>query len=160
MSLSGYESFNPRIKVARDDSSKLSNFYQIGIFKLKYQAIIDAYGIATYREINPAIFSVITFPFLFAVMFGDMGHGLIMFLIAAAMIWKERQLAADKNLFEMLKILFGGRYIILLMGAFSVYTGFIYNDIFSKSINIFGSKWYVTKQPGIDAWLNTSKLSK
>ena len=52
-------------------------------------------------------------------MFGDMGHGVIMALIAAFMIWKERQMVADKKMNEMVKMLFGGRYIIILMGIFS-----------------------------------------
>ena len=75
------------------------------------KALIDAYGIASYREINPALFTIISFPFLFGVMFGDMGHGVIMgsswfmALIAAFMIWKERQMLADKKMNEMVKML-------------------------------------------------------
>lgn len=111
-------------------------------FTCGFQGLIDAYGVASYREMNPTPYTIVTFPFLFAVMFGDAGHGFIIFLFASLMILKEKTFAARK-LDEISDIFFNGRYMILMMGIFSIYTGLIYNDIFSKSISLFGSSWTV-----------------
>lgn len=74
-------------------------------------------------------------------MFGDVGHGILMTAFAAILVIYEKRFTKIKTDNEIWNIFFGGRYIILLMGIFSIYTGLIYNDMFSKSLNIFGTSW-------------------
>ncbi|XP_078501510.1 V-type proton ATPase 116 kDa subunit a 1 isoform X3 [Lissotriton helveticus] len=121
-------------------------------FTSGFQNLVDAYGIGTYREINPAPYTVITFPFLFAVMFGDFGHGILMTLFAVWMVVRESRILSQKSDNELFTMIFSGRYIILLMGVFSMYTGLIYNDCFSKALNMFGSSWSVRPMFTLSDW--------
>lgn len=114
-------------------------YHKTSKFTVAFQSLIDAYGMARYKEVNPGIFTVITFPVLFAVMFGDIGHGAMMTCFAIWMVWNEVKLARNKD--EMFKMVFAGRYIVLLMGIFSVYVGLIYNDMFSKPVYLADTAW-------------------
>jgi V-type H+-transporting ATPase subunit a len=120
-------------------SKKPPTYLKTNKFTEGFQTIVNAYGTATYQEVNPALPVIVTFPFLFAVMFGDLGHAIIMLAAALAMIYWEKSL--KKVSFELFAMIFYGRYIALVMAVFSVFTGLMYNDIFSKSMTLWKSAW-------------------
>jgi len=111
-------------------------------FTYAYQEFVNTYGIPRYREGNPALFTAATFPFLFGVMYGDIGHGTFLFLAGAAMCWNEKKNEQSlKGQSQEAEAVHAMRYMFLFMGFYAVYAGFIYNDCFSLGLNLFGSRW-------------------
>ncbi|KAL9268608.1 V-type proton ATPase subunit a1-like protein [Drosera capensis] len=123
---------------AMGDADPPPTYFRTNRFTNAFQEIVDAYGVARYQEANPAVYTVITFPFLFAVMFGDWGHGLCLLLLALFLIARESRFASQK-LGSFMEMLFGGRYVVLLMSIFSIFCGLLYNEFFSVAFHIFGS---------------------
>lgn len=116
-------------------------YFRTNKFTCAFQEIVDAYGVAKYREANPGVYTIITFPFLFAVMFGDWGHGICLLLATLYFIAREKKLSSQK-LGDIMDMTFGGRYVIMMMALFSIYTGLVYNEFFSVPFELFGRSAY------------------
>lgn len=121
-------------------------YFRTNKFTGAFQEIVDAYGMAKYREANPTVYTIITFPFLFAVMFGDWGHGLCLLIATSVLIFREKKLGRQK-LGDIMEMAFAGRYVLLMMALFSIYCGLIYNEFFSVPFHIFGPSAYKCRDP-------------
>ncbi|XP_021286533.1 V-type proton ATPase subunit a3 [Herrania umbratica] len=119
-------------------------YFRTNKFTSAFQEIVDAYGVAKYQEANPGVYTIITFPFLFAVMFGDWGHGICLLLATLYFIVREKKLSSQK-LGDITEMTFGGRYVIMMMALFSIYTGLIYNEFFSVPFELFGRSAYACR---------------
>ena len=149
---------NALLKVIQKNSSKLSavlndidnninppTYFKLNDFTSPFQMIVNEYGIPRYREINPGLFTIITFPFMFGVMFGDIGHGGLLTLLGLWLVLKKNEIL--KN-FPYLKTLVKNRYFFLFLGIFAFYNGIIYNDFFAMPLGIFGSCYKNKKKDG------------
>jgi vacuolar-type H+-ATPase subunit I/STV1 len=64
------------------DQCVLSYYFSI----THHTEFVDTYGVPRYKEANPALFAAATFPFLYGVMYGDIGHGFCLFLLGLYLV--------------------------------------------------------------------------
>lgn len=83
-----------------------------------FEIMVDMYGTPTYGEIDPTIFLAITYTVIFGAMFGDVGQGLVLFLIGLSLKYKKG------------KIGLGG--ILARLGISSTIFGFLYGSVFGS----------------------------
>lgn len=119
--------------------------FETNKYTVAFQSFVNTYGVPRYKEINPALFTAATFPFLFGVMYGDIGHGTCLTCAGLYLILTE-SLAELRSTPGMLKDIYMARYMLFAMGLMAIYAGLIYNDYFSISLNLFGSKWYFKEE--------------
>jgi V/A-type H+-transporting ATPase subunit I len=96
-------------------------------FLKPFEMLVSAYGTPTYRAIDPTLFVGITFLVMFGMMFGDIGHGLV--LLAGGLI-----LAAKKP-----KLREAGK-LGVYCGAASAVFGLLYGSLFGLE-NVVPALW-------------------
>ena len=111
-------------------------FFRTNEFSYPFQEIVNTYGIPRYKEANPGLFTIVTFPFLFGIMFGDIGHGTLLFLLSIYICMKKNDIYISDSI---LKPLLNFRYLLLIMGFFSIFCGLIYNDFMGIPLTLFNS---------------------
>ena len=82
-----------------------------------FEFIVKTYGTPSHNEIDPTMFVAITYVLMFGMMFGDVGHGLVL-LIAGAIIYFTK------------KIDLAG--IGIMCGITSIIFGFVYGSVFGN----------------------------
>ena len=86
-----------------------------------FQALVTNYGYPRYDELDPAILMTITFPLIFGVMFGDVGHGLLLVMLGILLFSKK-----VKALHSMAAM----GLVISACGGMAMLFGFLYGNIF------------------------------
>ena len=104
--------------------------------------MVDTYGIPGYQEGNPALIATVSFPFLFGMMFSDMGHGALLIIVASLLVLNAERLKKNPAMALALEL----RYLLLLEGIFAVYCGAIYNEFFAIPTNMFTSCFDMDKR--------------
>ena len=104
----------------------MKNFFLVRPF----ETITKMYGTPTYSEIDPTPFIAITFPILFGLMFGDIGHGMVLIISGLIGAIKFRKRGGD---------LVNFCWIIFYSGWASFFVGFLYGEFLGHhEIEIFG----------------------
>lgn len=97
-------------------------------FMKPLRGLVTAYGTPGHNEIDPFPFVKILFPMLFAIMFADVMHGLILTLIGFWALNKRKKMAEPPS--GLSAYLYNGAELLILMGIWSFFMGFAFNSFF------------------------------
>jgi len=99
-------------------------------FVTPFEELTKLYGLPHYNELDPTALMAISFPILFGLMFGDMGHGLILLVGGLAMFFLIKKNDGIRNVC----------WIMATCGAAAIVAGALYGEFFGKTL--FPALWF------------------
>ena len=109
-----------RSPTARERLSAPFEFQNPPILRI-FEQLVTIYGYPAYDELDPTPIVALTFPLIFGVMFGDVGHGLLLALLGFLIL--SRRVRALQSFAP-----FGG--VVAVSGIMSMVFGFLYGNFF------------------------------
>lgn len=94
-----------------------------------FENLIRVYGLPSYYEFDPTAIMFVTFPLLFGMMYGDLGHGILLLLLSSLWIFAAR--ISEKKMFRQYRALF---VIVLISSFYSIMFGLFYGEFFGMEI--------------------------
>lgn len=142
---------------AAEKECVIPSYIEKNDFTSAFQMLNDAYGIPDYDELNGGAFYCM-YPFLFAIMFGDIGHSIFYILAAIALLVVDPiAKKKDWDLGEMGSSIFKFKWLLFFAAICSLYCGFIYNECFGLPISIFHPGWvYAGETNNLQRWTRRS----
>lgn len=131
---------NPKEKATL--SNPIPTYIERNSFNSSFQSLNDAYGVPNYDELNGGAFYGM-YPFLFGVMFGDIGHAFFYLLAAFAMFGLHASAKKKKSAAIMSESMFAFKWLLFFAAISAIYCGFIYNECFGLPIYMTSSSWTV-----------------
>lgn len=132
----------PQITKRELHDLKPPSYFYLNEFTEPFQEITDTYGVPQYKEVNAGMFNLVTFPFLYAVMFGDIGHGGLLLLFGTFLVMFPG-LISSAGLDVMVRV----RYLVFMLGFFAFFVGWCYNDFMSIPVELSQGSCYETVHP-------------
>ncbi len=111
---------------------------QSGFFK-PYRDLVSAFGVPGYNEIDPMGIMVFLFPFLFGLMFADVGHGLIMALVGLFALYYRKTKGEVTN--EFGAYIVNGAELLIMCGISAFFFGFIFGSFFGDETFLRSISW-------------------
>lgn len=145
--LESIESIDVNVSDAKDEiKHKPPVKFKNNFFAKPFEYYTQMYGTPNYGEIDPSGFIAFTYSLLFGIMFGDVGHGVILF-IAAMFMYKKMNMELGRLLIpcSISSIIFG--FVFGSVFGFEHVLDPMYQKLFNmheKPIEVMESHWTMT----------------